>query len=91
MPVSNSEDSAPLGVIVFGLSPRLNWTESYALFLNLLTRQFSTGLSTVISHEEEVRLSLLLICHMGLIPSVIPPINPTCLVLRHNAWKTWLP
>lgn len=55
MPVSNSEDSAPLGVIVFGLSPRLNWTESYALFLNLLTRQFSTGLSTVISHEEEAQ------------------------------------
>lgn len=55
MPVSNSEDSAPLGVIVFGLSPRLNWTESYALFLNLLTRQFSTGLSTVIGHEEEAQ------------------------------------
>ncbi|KAI9605140.1 hypothetical protein H4Q26_003114 [Puccinia striiformis f. sp. tritici PST-130] len=55
MPVSTSEDSAPLGVIVFGLSPRLNWTEAYALFLNLLTRQFSTGLSTVISHEEEAQ------------------------------------
>ncbi|KAA1080835.1 hypothetical protein PGT21_023090 [Puccinia graminis f. sp. tritici] len=55
MPVSTSEDSAPLGVIVFGLSPRLNWTEAYALFLNLLTRQFSTGLSTVIGHEEEAQ------------------------------------
>ncbi|PLW13674.1 hypothetical protein PCANC_15585 [Puccinia coronata f. sp. avenae] len=55
MPISTSDDSPPLGVIVFGLSPRLNWTESYALFLNLLTRQFSTGLSTVIGHEEEAQ------------------------------------
>lgn len=59
MPVSTSEDAAPLAVIVFGLSPRLYWTEAYALFINLLTRQLSTGLSTVIGHEEEVALFFL--------------------------------
>ncbi|KAG0146679.1 hypothetical protein CROQUDRAFT_77426 [Cronartium quercuum f. sp. fusiforme G11] len=55
MPVSTSEDAAPMAVIVFGLSPRLYWTEAYALFINLLTRQLSTGLSTVIGHEEEAQ------------------------------------
>ncbi|MBW0462467.1 hypothetical protein O181_002182 [Austropuccinia psidii MF-1] len=55
MPVSTNEEGSPLAVIVFGLSPRLYWSETYALFLNLLTRQFSTGLSTVISHEEEAQ------------------------------------
>lgn len=55
MSVSTSEDSLPLGVIVFGLSPRLYWTEAYAIFLNLLARQFATGLSTVISHEEKAQ------------------------------------
>ncbi|KAH9813703.1 hypothetical protein DFH28DRAFT_1128359 [Melampsora americana] len=55
MPISTSEETAPLAVIVFGLSSRLYWTEAYALFINLLTRQLSTGLSTVIGHEEEAQ------------------------------------
>lgn len=49
------EGQAPIAVIVYGLSPRLYWTETYALFLNMVARQFATGLSTVISHEEEAQ------------------------------------
>lgn len=56
MPVMTNDDAPPLGVIVFGLSPRLYWTEAYAMFLNLLTKQISTGLSIVMGYEAEVCL-----------------------------------
>lgn len=55
IPVTVVEGQTPIAVIVYGLSARLYWTETYALFLNMLSRQFATGLSTVISHEEEAR------------------------------------
>ena len=53
VPISAGDDEhVPQAVLVFGLNPRLPWSDSYAKFHSLLAREFATGLAAAISMER---------------------------------------
>ncbi|WP_224246926.1 hybrid sensor histidine kinase/response regulator [Hyalangium gracile] len=55
MPIASSEQSAPLGVLVAGLSPNRALDEGYASFYALLGSQVSVALRNAQAYEEERR------------------------------------
>ncbi|EPX63519.1 hypothetical protein D187_005925 [Cystobacter fuscus DSM 2262] len=55
MPVAAAGQSAPLGVLVTGLSPNRALDEGYRSFLELLVGQVSVALRNARAHEEERR------------------------------------
>ncbi|ATB37686.1 hypothetical protein CYFUS_003111 [Cystobacter fuscus] len=55
MPVAAAGQSAPLGVLVTGLSPNRALDEGYRSFLELLVGQVSVALRNAHAHEEERR------------------------------------
>ncbi|HZH75514.1 MAG TPA: ATP-binding protein [Archangium sp.] len=57
MPIPSSGQSAPLGVLVAGLSPNRALDEGYRSFCELLVGQVSVALRNAQAHEEERRRS----------------------------------
>ncbi|KAK6533301.1 hypothetical protein TWF694_002254 [Orbilia ellipsospora] len=47
----------PLGFLVLGINPRRPFDEDYRLFIQLLTRQLTTSIASVVLYEEEIRRS----------------------------------
>jgi signal transduction histidine kinase len=57
MPIPSSGQSAPLGVLVAGVSPNRGLDEGYRSFYELLVGQVSVALRNAQAHEEERRRS----------------------------------
>ncbi|KAK6526722.1 hypothetical protein TWF281_009925 [Arthrobotrys megalospora] len=53
-PINASSDT-PLGFLVLGINPRRPFDEDYRLFIQLLTRQLTTSIASVVLYEEELR------------------------------------
>lgn len=52
IPIMTETDTDPQAVFVVGLNPRRPWSDSEGDFLQLLAKQFSTGISSAKSFEE---------------------------------------
>ncbi|EGX53941.1 hypothetical protein AOL_s00004g600 [Orbilia oligospora ATCC 24927] len=51
----NPSSETPLGFLVLGINPRRPFDEDYRLFIQLLTRQLTTSIASVVLYEEEIR------------------------------------
>ncbi|EPS43699.1 hypothetical protein H072_2303 [Dactylellina haptotyla CBS 200.50] len=51
----NPNSDTPLGFLVLGINPRRPFDEDYRLFIQLLTRQVTTSIASVVLYEEEIR------------------------------------
>ncbi|KAK6333537.1 hypothetical protein TWF718_011345 [Orbilia javanica] len=51
----NPSSETPLGFLVLGINPRRPFDEDYRLFIQLLTRQLTTSIASVVLYEEELR------------------------------------
>ncbi|KAF3902963.1 hypothetical protein ABW20_dc0102057 [Dactylellina cionopaga] len=51
----NANSETPLGFLVLGINPRRPFDEDYRLFIQLLTRQLTTSVASVVLYEEEIR------------------------------------
>ncbi|KAJ6262065.1 Hybrid signal transduction histidine kinase K [Drechslerella dactyloides] len=50
----NPNPETPLGFLILGINPRRPFDDEYRLFIQLLTRQLTTSVASVVLHEEEV-------------------------------------
>ncbi|KAF3938045.1 hypothetical protein ABW19_dt0201566 [Dactylella cylindrospora] len=51
----NPSSETPLGFLVLGVNPRRPFDDDYRLFIQLLTRQLTTSVASVVLYEEEIR------------------------------------